>query len=105
MRTKAIPMRIMLAILLLTAAASAPSAAAETRACLDKKAQAAAVSAGKAIPLGKVRAAQKQRGEVVRAQLCQEPRGLVYMLTLLPRNGKVMRVMIDAATGNQIGGG
>ena len=45
-------------------------------------------------------------GEVVGARLCrQEPKGLVYVLTALARNGKVTQARIDAADGHWLGGG
>jgi hypothetical protein len=45
-------------------------------------------------------------GEVVGARLCrQEPKGLVYVLTVLARNGKVTQARIDAADGHWLGGG
>jgi uncharacterized membrane protein YkoI len=33
------------------------------------------------------------------------PDGLVYVLTLLSRNGKVTRATVDAANGTIVGGG
>ena len=60
------------------------------------------------IPLADaIRAARPQDiGDVLRAQLCRGPQGrLAYVLTLLPRNGKVTRVLIDASNGNVISGG
>jgi len=43
---------------------------------------------------------------VVGARLCrQEPKGLVYVLTALARNGKVTQARVDAADGHWPGGG
>jgi uncharacterized membrane protein YkoI len=38
-------------------------------------------------------------GELVRARLCQESERLIYLLTVLPRDGKVRRVVVDAKNG------
>jgi hypothetical protein len=76
--------------------------------CLNKDAQRAAVANHEAVPLAQaivtVRAAPNRRAEVVRARLCKSDKGLVYVLTLLARNGKVTRVTIDAANGAVISG-
>jgi len=74
-------------------------------ACLDKAEQRAAVASHKAVPLAeivKTRRAQGHHGEVVRARLCRRDDGLVYLLTLLGRSGKVVRATVDAATGEAI---
>jgi uncharacterized membrane protein YkoI len=42
---------------------------------------------------------------VVNARLCKGPKGLVYLLTVVARDGKVLRVAIDAQTGKPVGGG
>ena len=86
---------------------TAPAWPAEApRICLHKDEQRAALAAGQAIPLAQaIRAAHvRSRGEVVRARLCQGPNGLVYVLTLLARNGKVTRATLDAANGSIVGG-
>ena len=77
-------------------------AAAPARKCLSKEQQRTAVGTGKAVPLAIAIRSSKNRtpGEVIRAQLCEEPNGsLVYLLTVLARNGKVTRSVIDAADG------
>lgn len=77
-------------------------AIAADRRCLSKEQQRSAVSAGKAVPLASAMRSSKRRtpGEIVKAQLCEEPNGsLVYLLTVLARNGKVTRSVIDAANG------
>jgi uncharacterized iron-regulated membrane protein len=38
-------------------------------------------------------------GEAVRARLCRVDGGLVYAITALKRDGKVVRVYVDAQTG------
>ena len=102
------PFPAVLAGTLFFAAMTAPAWPAETnpRACLNKEAQRAALAASQAIPLAQaIRAAHiRSRGEVVRARLCQGPNGLVYVLTLLARNGKVTRATLDAANGSPVSG-
>ena len=86
----------------LTVQASAADAA---RACLNKEAQREAIANGKAIPLAQaMRAVHRRPGEVVKARLCQDTKGLVYLLTLLARDGKVTRATIDASNGSVISG-
>ena len=91
------------------AAAPLPATAAEVpaRACLNKGEQRAAVANRRAIPLSEaVKHAHRQgrKGELVRARLCRRGDGLVYVLTLLPRSGKVMRISINAANGDLVAG-
>ena len=94
------------AVLLALAVAPAVAADADPRVCLNKEAQRAAVSSGQALPLAQAVLAirGRNRGELVRARLCQGPNGLVYLLTLLARSGTVTRATIDAATGGIVGG-
>ena len=80
------------------------SASAETRLlrCLTRDQQRIAIAERRALPLATVRRALRKRlpGELVSARLCQEQGGrLIYLLTVLPRDGKVRRVTIDARTG------
>ncbi len=42
-------------------------------------------------------------GSVVQARLCHGKEGLVYVLTILARDGKVARLAVDAAKGTVIG--
>ena len=42
-------------------------------------------------------------GDVVKARLCRQEKGLVYVLTVLARNGKVMQARVDAADGHWLG--
>jgi uncharacterized membrane protein YkoI len=39
---------------------------------------------------------------VVRARLCREETGLVYLLTLLARDGKVTHTAVDATSGKVV---
>jgi uncharacterized membrane protein YkoI len=80
-----------------------PAQAGERR-CLTKEQQRAAIASGKAVALGVALKAVK-RGEVVRARLCEGSKGLVYMLTVLARDGKVTRVTVDATSGSVLTGG
>ena len=86
---------------------AAPAWAAERRACLTPEERNAAIAARKAVPLGRAMRLVQARigGEVVGARLCrQEPKGLVYVLTVLARDGKVTRADIDAGSGAFLGG-
>lgn len=42
-------------------------------------------------------------GEAVRARLCRNETGLVYVITALKRDGKVIRVIVDAPSGKVVG--
>ena len=93
----------MQAIALLLLALSAPHLrAAEEQACLTRDQQQEAVSQGQAVSLAAaIKAARGHaRGrQVVKAQLCQRSKGLVYVLTVLARDGKVTQATVDALTG------
>jgi hypothetical protein len=69
--------------------------------CLSRDQQRAAIQERHALPLATVRRAVRGRvpGELLRAQLCQEPQRLIYLLTVLARDGKVRRVMVEAKNG------
>jgi uncharacterized membrane protein YkoI len=72
--------------------------------CLSKAEQRAAVSAKRALPLAEtVKALRERRADLVRAQLCPRGDRLVYVLTLLARNGKVTTEAVDATTGAPAG--
>ncbi len=74
--------------------------AADAGACLSKEQRRAVIAAKQVVPLTvAIAAVRRPRGEVVKARLCQSPKGLVYLLTLLARDGKVTRATIDASTG------
>ncbi len=96
-----------LAVALLIGVLAAPASAANrvSRVCLNKEAQQAAISSGQAIPLAQaIRAVHRRPRDVVKARLCQDTKGLVYVLTLLARDGKVTRATIDASNGSVISG-
>ena len=41
---------------------------------------------------------------MVKARLCRQDKGLVYVLTVLSRSGKVVQARVDAVNGNWLGG-
>jgi uncharacterized membrane protein YkoI len=69
--------------------------------CLDQKERTAEIESGRVVRLDTaMRAARsKMPGTVVRARLCRGNDGLVYVLTVLARDGKVARLTVDAAKG------
>jgi uncharacterized membrane protein YkoI len=73
-------------------------------ACLDQRERHA--EAGKVIPLSAAMRTARARmpGTVVRARLCRGSEGLVYVLTVLARDGKVARLTVDAVKGTLVGG-
>jgi uncharacterized membrane protein YkoI len=76
--------------------------------CLSKAEQRAALSNGQTVTLAaairSARGSVRGRGarEVVRARLCREEMGLVYLLTLLARDGKVTHTEVDATSGKVV---
>ncbi len=89
----------MLALAMLTAATLAAHAS-DPLHCLSPQERRAAIADKQAVPLGRAVNAVRRSvpGDVVRAQLCRNDRGLVYMLTVLSRNGRVTRATLDAAS-------
>ena len=87
---------------------SAAAIADERHACLGKAEQRAAIANGQAVTLGAaIRSARgsvrgKGSREVVNARLCREAGGLVYVLTVLARNGKVTHTTVDATNGKVV---
>jgi uncharacterized membrane protein YkoI len=80
---------------------SDPAGAERRLQCLTAEQQRAAISERRALPLATIRRTVRARvpGELVRARLCQDTDRLIYLLTVLPRDGKVRRVTIDARNG------
>ncbi len=72
--------------------------------CLSPAERRTAVAAGQAIPLEQAQHSLRteHRGEVINARLCRAGPQLVYLLTVVARHGKVMRVRIDAKTGQVV---
>jgi hypothetical protein len=98
--------------LFLTAAIAAVSiltlprhgAAAESVHCLTGDEQRAATANGKTMPLATViHMLRRAPKDVIKAQLCQEGDRLIYQLTLLARDGKVKRAVVDASNGAVVG--
>jgi hypothetical protein len=72
--------------------------------CLTGDEQRAAIANGKTVPLATViHTLHRAPKDVIKAQLCQEPERLIYMLTLLGRDGKVKRAIVDATNGAVVG--
>ena len=99
------PVGFWLASALTLAFLAVEPAEAEDPRCFNKEQERAAIASGKAVRLGVAVKAVKRRGEVVRARLCEGNRGLVYMLTVLARDGKVTQVTVDATSGSVLSGG
>ena len=78
------------------------------RNCLSKAEQKSAISSGQTVTLAaairSIRGSVQGRGarEVVRARLCREGNGLVYLLTVLGRDGKVTHTVVDAKSGKVV---
>src|ERR1043165_2312342 len=81
--------------------------AAERKACLSPEERQADVAARKAVPLARAIRVVKARigGRGAKARLCRQGRGLVYVLTVLARDGKVTQARVDAADGQWLDGG
>ncbi len=78
--------------------------AAESLHCLTGDEQRAAIANGKTVPLATViHTLHRAPKDVIKAQLCQESDRLIYMLTLLGRDGKVKRAIVDATNGAVVG--
>ena len=101
-----IPFRWLLVALALAGAAPDVAAAAERKGCLTPEQRRAAIAARKAVPLTRAMRTVKTRiaGDVVNARLCERERGLVYLLTVLARDGKVTEAMVDATDGHWLDG-
>ncbi len=95
--------RLLILVIFLVLSAQ-PARAAEPMVCLNKEQRRAVLAAGQAIPLATALATVPGRREVVRVRLCQAPKGYVYLLTLLARDGKVTRVVVDAKNGLVLSG-
>ena len=82
-----------------------PPHGAAAHVCLDQKERRAASETGQVITLAAAMRLAKKRmpGSVVRARLCRGKEGLVYVLTILARDGKVARLTVDAAKGKLVG--
>ena len=102
-------MRITAGLLLTAAlglAVPGVSLAAERKTCLSPDERRAVLAARKAVPLTQAMHVVKARvaGDVVKARLCRQERGLVYVLTVLAQDGKVTQARVDAADGRWVEG-
>jgi len=78
--------------------------AADQSHCLSAAEERAALASGKAVPFTTViRTLHRAPKEVIGAKLCQESDRLIYLLTLLGRDGKVKRATVDAGSGQVVG--
>ena len=96
--------RIAIAALVIAAVAQAATAA-DRHGCLNAKERKAALATHHFVSLGKVMRQIRVRypGDIVRVALCHYGQSLAYVLTVLPRNGKVAQASIDAGSGALIG--
>ena len=87
-------------------AARPAATGAETLRCLDQKERRAESETGRVVRLDAAMRVARSRmpGTVVRARLCRSGDGLVYVLTVLARDGKVGRLTVDAVKGTLVGG-
>ena len=95
------------AVMAMTVLLLTPARAAElAHNCLDQKERRAEIESGRVVRLATAaRAARsKMPGTLVRARLCRGNDGLVYVLTVLARDGKVARLTVDAVKGSLVGG-
>jgi uncharacterized membrane protein YkoI len=87
--------------------AAGPAAAADPPACLRQDQRRAAVASHQAIPLARAVRDLRRRApgaEVVAARLCYHGGDLVYVLTVLARDGKVVHASVNAASGTIVEG-
>jgi uncharacterized membrane protein YkoI len=94
------------AIALLTMLAPAHAGAETAYSCLDQKERRAEIESGRLIRLAAAMHTARRRmpGTVVQVRLCGSQDGLVYVLTVLARDGKVARIAVDAVKGTLVGG-
>ena len=92
---------VALVVLVLAPPSVVPADAEQRTRCLTREQQRTAIAERRAISLAAARRSVRSRvpGELVRARLCQESERLIYLLTVLPRDGKVRRVIVDAKNG------
>jgi hypothetical protein len=70
--------------------------------CLSIAEMRHAVSVGEAVPQAIVLRSVKQatpRSDMLTLRLCETPHGLTYVMTALRREGRVVRVTLDARSG------
>ena len=96
-------LRMIVSAASLVIAAPAGGLAADPMHCLSAEEQRGAIASGRSVALAAViKGMHLGPREVVSARLCQEPDRLIYLLTLLGRDGKVRRATVDAANGTVV---
>jgi hypothetical protein len=99
-------MGTMLTMVAMTATLATPAAAQaeRVRACLSPQETRESVTAHQLRePLTLLRdAARETRAEPLNSRLCRWNEQFVYEMSLLRRDGRVLRVFVDAASGNKI---
>jgi hypothetical protein len=100
------PMRARSVMLVLLTLSAIRHAVAEPRHCLSPDERRQAIKAHKLVPLGRAirRVKAHYPGELLAVGLCEQGKRLLYVLTVLPRSGKVVHASVDAATGAMVGG-
>jgi uncharacterized membrane protein YkoI len=93
-------LRTVLTGLVMLGASAAASAADH---CLAPNEQKARTAAHAVVPLSRAMRSVRGRGEVIHARLCERGGHLVYLLTVLGRDGKVAQASVDAGNGSFIG--
>ena len=88
--------------------ATHPAAAAGPSGCLSPDERRVILETRKAVPLARALHVVKSKltGEVVKVRLCRQAgsgKGLVYVLTVLSRHGKVSQARVDADDGHWLG--
>jgi uncharacterized membrane protein YkoI len=71
--------------------------------CLTPNEQKAKTAAHAVVPLSRAMRSVRARGEIIHARLCEHGGRLVYLLTVLGRDGKVAQADVDAGNGSVIG--
>ena len=73
---------------------------------LSQQERNAAIATHRVVPLAGVihRVRARYGGHIVRIRLCEQDERLVYVLTVLPRDGKVVRAAYFAESGAEAGG-
>lgn len=94
-------MVLRIAGLVLLALSATPAAAGGERLCLSREESRERIHAERlAEPFGVVRStAGAMHAEALGAKLCRTNGNLVYEISLLDKNGRVVRATVDAATG------
>src|SRR6202166_3270608 len=87
-------------LIVLCASAALCAAADAADRCLTPNEQKAKTAAHAVVPLSRAMRAVKQHGEIIHARLCERGGRLVYLLTVLARDGKVGEASVDAANGS-----